>query len=55
MKQAVTVDAVTDPGAVHLSLNQPGLLEDLQVLGNSRLGERQFVDDLATDTGRTSQ
>src|SRR5262249_61489922 len=38
-------DAVADPGPVHAAADEAGLLEDLQMLGDRGLGEREPPDD----------
>lgn len=41
------VDAVADARAVYVATDETCILEDLQVLRDSRLGERQLVHDIA--------
>lgn len=48
--QRFRVDAVTDFGPVDFALHESGLLQNLQVLRNRRLGQRQLVNNFAADT-----
>ena len=50
--QHTRLNAVANSWAIHLTANEPDLFEDFQMLRNCRLGERQLVHDVATDTGR---
>ena len=43
--------AVAGARPVDLTLNQPRVLQHLQMLRDGRLGERQLVDDLAAEAG----
>jgi hypothetical protein len=43
--------AVADARAVDIAPDQAGVLQDLQVLGHGRLGERKLVHDVATHAG----
>ncbi|MGC4087767.1 MAG: hypothetical protein QM756_07695 [Polyangiaceae bacterium] len=44
------LDAVADPWPVYLTANQPALLQDLQMLRDGRLRERQLLYDLTANT-----
>jgi hypothetical protein len=43
--------AVADARAVDIAPDQAGVLQDLQVLGHGRLGERKLVHDVTTHAG----
>lgn len=45
------IQTVADARAIHAALNPTGVLEDLQVLRNGALRERQDADDFAADAG----
>lgn len=45
----VVVEAVARAGAVYLSLDQPGVLEDLQVLTDRGLREWQLLNYISAD------
>jgi hypothetical protein len=45
------MNAVADARSVNVALDQATLLERLQVLGNGRLGEGQFIHNIPANTG----
>lgn len=47
--ESVRRQAVADPGTVDGTAYQPGLLEELQMLGDRRLCQRKLVDNLTTE------
>src|ERR1035437_2225464 len=46
LSKRFVVDAISNARPVLAAANQPRVLQDSEVLGNRRLRERQFVDDL---------
>ena len=49
--ECARLDAVTDARAIDVTADEPGVLENLEVLRDGALGQRQFVHDVAADTG----
>src|ERR1019366_1707869 len=47
LSKRFVVDAISYPRSVLTTANQPGVLQDSEVLRNRRLREGQLVDDLA--------
>ena len=47
----MVVDAVANAGTVPSAADQSGMLENAEVLGSGRLGQREFTDDLAAHAG----
>lgn len=45
------LDAVADPRPIHFTVDEARLFQNLEVLGDRRLRQRQLVDDIATDAG----
>src|ERR1039457_2967262 len=45
------LDAIANPRSVDLAADEPCLLQNLQVLGDGRLGERQFIHNIPADAG----
>lgn len=50
--QCARLDAVTDAWPIHVATDEPGLLQDLQVLRHGGLRERKLVHDVAANAAR---
>src|SRR5579875_1062841 len=48
-REALRIERVTNPRPVDLADNDPGRLEDAEMLGDGRLREPDFIDDVAAD------
>ena len=47
----VRLDAVADARSIDFPADEPGVLQDLEVLRHGGLRERKLVDDVAADAG----
>ena len=51
LTESARLDAVADPRPVHVASDEARLFQNLQVLGDRGLGQRQLVHDVAANAG----